>query len=101
MEEYARRKKNQSTLEEAIEGFLKASNLKVRMKQMDVIQAWGEVLGKAVENRTEKIFLRGKTLVVVMNSSVMRDELSQGKTQIIEMINAHVKEDRVKDIWFQ
>lgn len=101
MEEYERRRKNQSTLEEAIERFLKTTNLKSRMKQMDVVDAWGEVLGKAVANRTEKVYLRGKTLVVVMNSSVMRDELSQAKTQIIDMINAYIKEERINNIWFQ
>lgn len=101
MEEYEKRRKNQSTLEEAIERFLKATNLKAKMKQLDVVDAWSEVLGKAVANRTEKVFLRGKTLVVVMNSSVMRDELAHAKTQIITMINTHVKEERIKDIWFQ
>ena len=74
-----KRTSNQSTLGEVIDKLMKAYRLDGKLKEMDVIQAWGEMMGLAVANRTKNIQIRNKTLFLTMDSAVMRDELSYGK----------------------
>lgn len=93
--------KNQSSLGEAIDRLLKAYRLEGKMKKYDVYEAWRELLGEAVSKRTEKLVLQDKTLIVFMNSSVMRDELAQAETHIITMLNEKLGEQLVEKIWFK
>lgn len=93
--------KNESTIGEAIDRLLKAYRLEGKMKSYDVYEAWRNTLGEAVSKRTEKLVLKDKTLIVYMNSSVMRNELSQAETHIITMLNEKVGAKLVEKIWFK
>ena len=82
-----KRTANQSTVGEVIDKLMKAYRLDGKLKEMDVIEAWGDMMGIAVANRTKSIQIRNKTLFLTMDSAVMRDELSYGKSIIIQRIN--------------
>lgn len=79
---------------------MKAYRLDGKMKELDVIAAWPEMMGIAVANRTKSISVRNKTLYLTMDSSVMRDELSYGKTIIIERVNQQAGCELITDVWF-
>ncbi|MDX1652856.1 MAG: DUF721 domain-containing protein [Brumimicrobium sp.] len=83
-----------------IDKMLKAYGLDGKMKEMDVINSWEEMMGKAVANRTEKIFIQNKILHLQINSSVMRDELLFGKQVIIERVNQKAGFQLITDVWF-
>jgi hypothetical protein len=70
------------------------------MKELDVIAAWPEMMGIAVSNRTKSITIRNKTLYLTMDSSVMRDELSYGKSIIIARVNEKAGCELITDVWF-
>jgi len=70
------------------------------MKEMDVINAWPELMGIAVARRTKNIYIKGNTLHLEMDSSVMREELYNGKQIILERINQHAGKELITDIWF-
>lgn len=70
------------------------------MKELDVINAWPELMGPAVANRTKDIRIKNKTLYLTLDSSVMRDELANGKSIIIHRINEKVGFEIINDIWF-
>jgi hypothetical protein len=53
-----------------------------------------------VANRTKSISVRNKTLYITMDSSVMRDELSYGKSIIIERVNQQAGCELITDVWF-
>ena len=84
-----------------IDKLLKAYQLDGRMKEMDIISSWEEMMGKAVANRTERIYVRDKILHLKLNSSVMRDELMHGKKVIIERVNQTAGEEMINDVWFE
>ncbi len=92
--------KNQHMLGELVDKLMKAYRLDGKMKEMDVIAAWPEMMGIAVANRTKSIAVRNKTLYITMDSSVMRDELSYGKTIIIERVNQQAGCELITDVWF-
>lgn len=84
-----------------IDRMLKAYGLDGKMKEMDVINSWEEMMGKAVASRTEKIFIKNKVLHLKLNSSVMRDELLFGKQVIIDRVNQNAGFQMINDVWFQ
>lgn len=95
-----KRTANQSTVGELIDKLMKAYRLDGKLKEIDVIESWGEMMGIAVANRTKKIQIRNKTLFLTMDSAVMRDELSYGKTVIIERVNQKAGFEIINDVFF-
>ena len=95
-----KRTANQSTVGELIDKLMKAYRLDGKLKEMDVIESWGEMMGIAVAKRTKKIQIRNKTLFLTMDSAVMRDELSYGKTVIIERVNQKAGFEIINDVFF-
>ncbi len=96
-----KRSKNDEKVGEIIDKLFRAYGLSDKMKEMDIVNAWEEMMGKAVANRTEKIFVSNKVLHIKLNSSVMRDELSYGKQVIIERVNQQAGSEMITDVWFE
>ncbi|MEI8193443.1 MAG: DUF721 domain-containing protein [Flavobacteriia bacterium] len=99
IEEFKRTSDSQP-LAEIIDRLFKVYNLEGKMKEMDVINAWPELMGIAVARRTKNIYIKGNTLHLEMDSSVMREELYNGKQIILERINQHAGKELITDIWF-
>jgi len=99
MNEY-KRNSNEAPLKEVIDKLLKAYRLDGKMKELDVLEAWPEMMGVAVANRTTEIYIRNKTLIVRMDSAVMRDELRHGKQVIILRVNEKAGCELINDVWF-
>ena len=95
-----KRTSNEAPLKEVIDRWLKAYRLDGKMKELEVIKAWPEMMGTAVAHRTKEISIRNKTLYLKMDSSVMRDELSHGKQVIIQRINEAAEFEMINDVWF-
>lgn len=95
-----KRTSNEAPLKEVIDRWLKAYGLDGKMKELDVIAAWPEMMGTAVAHRTKEITIRNGTLYLKLESSVMRDELSHGKQVIIERINQKAGYPMIRDVWF-
>jgi len=95
-----KRTSNEAPLKDVLDRWLKAYGLDGKMKELDVINAWPDLMGIAVANRTEEIKIKNKKLFLKMGSSVMRDELLQGKTIIIQRVNEHAGFEMIDDVWF-
>lgn len=95
-----KRSSNETPLSEVIDKLLRAYRLDGKMKELDVIEAWPEMMGIAVANRTKEITIRNKVLYLAMDSSVMRDELAYGKQIIIQRINEKAGFEMITDVWF-
>ena len=95
-----KRTSNEAPLKEVIDRWLKAYKLDGKMKEIEVLNAWPELMGSAVAHRTKEISIRNKTLYLKMESSVMRDELAHGKSIIIQRVNEHAGFEIINDIWF-
>lgn len=95
-----KRTSNEAPLKEVIDRWLKAYGLDGKMKEMDVIAAWPEMMGVAVANRTKEIKIRNKKLILTIDSSVMRDELAHGKEIIIQRVNEQAGFEIIDDVWF-
>mgnify|MGYP001226259171 CR=1 FL=1 len=68
------------------------------MDKVEVRDAWKNLMGNGVNNYTTAIELRGDTLYVALSSSVLREELSLGKSKIITMLNEELGRALVKKL---
>lgn len=91
---------NQSTLGDVIDKLMKAYGLDGRMKEMEIINKWEDMMGRAVSARTKNIFIKNQVLHLTLDSSVMRDELMQGKSIIIQRVNETAGCVMIRDVWF-
>ncbi|MGV3632524.1 MAG: DUF721 domain-containing protein [Bacteroidota bacterium] len=99
MDEY-KRSSNGTSLGDAIGQILKAYRLDGKMKEIDVLSKWEELMGRAVSLRTKNIRIQNKILYLQIDSSVMRDELLNGKSIIIQRVNAEAGFEMITDVWF-
>jgi len=67
IEEFKRSSDNQP-LKEVMERLFKVYNLESKLKEIDVISAWPELMGPAVAHRTKNIYLKGQILHVTIDS---------------------------------
>jgi hypothetical protein len=92
------KEKNIHSLSEALNAFIKENKLQKGIDKVMVRKAWEKIMDNGVNNYTTAIELRNETLYVSLSSSVLREELSHGKSKIIDMINEELNKDLVKNI---
>jgi hypothetical protein len=94
----AKRLSNQSAVGDVLKQIIQANKLQPGMDQIDVKEAWQNLMGNGVNSYTKNVALRGSTLYVELSSSVLREELSHGKSKIIAMINEELQREVIKDV---
>nr|WP_314867122.1 DUF721 domain-containing protein [uncultured Flavobacterium sp.] len=94
----AKRLSNQSTVGDVLKQIIQVNKLQPGMDQIDVKEAWQNLMGNGVNSYTKNVALRGSTLYVELSSSVLREELSHGKSKIIAMINEELQREVIKDV---
>ncbi|MDA8728753.1 MAG: DUF721 domain-containing protein [Flavicella sp.] len=79
---------------------LKENNLSKGMKKISIQENWASLMGNGVVSYTQEVTLKGTTLYVKLNSSVLREELSYGKEKIRAMMNEALGKEEIKKIMF-
>lgn len=94
----ARQDNENTSMKNALSAFIQKNKLEKGMDKVDAREAWVRLMGNGVNNYTTEIELRFDTLYVSLSSSVLREELSLGKSKIIRMINEEIGKELVKKI---
>jgi hypothetical protein len=94
----AKRLSNESSIGDVLKQIIHANKLQPGMDQIDVKEAWKNLMGNGVNSYTRNVVLKGSSLYVELTSAVLREELSHGKSKIIAMINEDLGRVVVKDV---
>ena len=94
----AKRLNNQSTIGAVLQQIIQVNKLGAGMDQIDVKEAWRQLMGNGVNTYTKNVVLKGSTLYVELGSAVLREELSHGKSKIVKMINEELGREVVTDV---
>lgn len=94
----AKRYKDNMSLSDALQGFIKENNLNKGLEKIDAKDAWYAVMGKSIEAYTTDVELKNNTLIVRLSCAPLRQELSYGKSKIITNINEFLRREVVKDL---
>ena len=94
----AKRQNEFHSIQELMDEVIKENKLTKGMRQIAVKEAWEKIMGNGVVSYTNNIELQGKTLIVKLKSSVLREELSYGKEKIIKMMNVELSEKLISKV---
>ena len=94
----AKRLNNQSTVGDVLKQIIQVNKLQPGMDQIDVREAWKNLMGNGVNYYTKNVVLKGSTLYVELSSAVLREELTHGKSKIVTMINDELKREVVREV---
>jgi len=94
----AKRKSEHLNMGEALNQFIKENRLEKGIEKVEARQAWAKLMGNGVNNYTTAVEFRSSTLYVSLSSSVLREELSMGKTKIIAMLNEELGKDLIRKL---
>ena len=94
----AKRQNEFHSIEELMNDVFKENNLRRGLQKISVKEAWNLLMGKGVVSYTNSVEIKGKTLIVKLKSSVLREELSFGKDKIIKMMNQELGENLISKI---
>lgn len=94
----AKRKNDHLNMGEAMQEFIKENRLQKGMDKVEAREAWAKLMGNGVNNYTTAIELKNRTLYVSLSSSVLREELSMGRSKIVAMLNEELGKDLVRKL---
>ncbi len=83
----AKRNKEVFSMKDIMSQVLKENKLIKGIQQLTAYETWIDMMGPGVASYTESVTIQGKTLIVKLSSSALREELSYGKSNIIKMMN--------------
>lgn len=86
------------TIAEAMKDYLKEMNLEGKLREINLIETWEEMVGKAIASRTSKIWIRDGVLYVHLNSSVVRNELLMLREALRVKLNERAGSEVIKEI---
>ena len=84
------RRSDDITIKQAVEKLLDVYRLRKRYDETSIITAWPDLIGKAIANRTQQIYIKDKKLFVRVESAVIKNELAMMRRQIIGRVNEYV-----------
>ena len=94
----AKRHSSYLVLNEALKEFIQEHKLQKGMDKVDARKAWEKLMGNGVNRYTTAVELRNEVLYVSLSSSVLREELSLGKTKIIAILNEALGQNLIKKL---
>jgi len=86
------------SLAEAMKDYIKEMNLEGKLVEVNLINSWDEIVGKAISSRTAKVYIRDQVLYVHLNSSAAKNELLMLKEALKEKLNERAGRAVIKDI---
>ena len=92
------RKKNTQKIDDVIKEYLKALKIDDKLKEVNLIKSWDEVVGKTIARSTKDIFIKDRKLFVKLNSSVIRNELFMLRDGLKKALNDRAGEELIDEI---
>ena len=86
------------SMSDVLKDFKSQNKLSKGFLKVDVDTAWKELMGPGVMTYTTAIKLSGDKLFIDLSSSVLRQELSYGRSKIIANLNEHLGKEVIKSL---
>ena len=92
------RKHNNYKIGDVIRKLMKNPKLANKLEKLDALEAWEEIIGKQICNYVKDQRINKRILYVKLKSSVIRNELSYKKSELITEINQKIGKKLIIDI---
>lgn len=95
------RRSNTQSLSEVLKEYIKQNHIDRKLKEIDVVQGWEDLLGKTIAHYTRNIYIYNHNLYVEISSSVVKNELFMMREEICRRINENAGQNVVSKIIFK
>ncbi len=95
------RRSNTQSLSEVLRDYVKGTSIEKKLKEVDVVQSWEELLGQTIAHYTKNVSLKSNILYVEITSSVVKNELFMMREEIRRKLNEKAGEELVVKIIFK
>lgn len=95
------RRSNTQSLSEVLRDYVKGTSIEKKLKEVDIVQSWEEMLGKTIAHYTKNVTLKSKILFVEITSSVVKNELFMMREEIRRKLNEKAGEEMIDKIIFK
>jgi predicted nucleic acid-binding Zn ribbon protein len=86
------------SLAEAMKDYIREMKLEDKLREVELINAWEETVGRAIASRTTRVYIKEGTLYVHLKSSVVRNELIMVRETLKKRLNEKAGAEVVRDI---
>lgn len=95
------KKSNTLSLGDALRMYVREMKLERKLKEVDIVGSWEELLGKTIARYTQNIFISKGVLYVEISSSVVKNELLMMREEIRAKLNEQAGEKLITKIVFK
>ena len=95
------RRSNTQQLSEVLREYIRVMRFARKLKEVDVVQSWQELLGKTISRYTRNIYFSKGILFVEISSPVVKNELIMIREEIRSRLNKQAGEEIVTKIVFK
>ncbi len=67
------RRSNTQSLSEVLREYIEQNRIESKLKEVDVVEGWENLLGKTIAHYTRNIYIRNKILYVEISSAVVKN----------------------------
>lgn len=94
------RRSNTQKLSDVILNYIDEMNIDRKLREVDVIHAWEEIVGAMITRYTGRIYIARSILHVQIKSPVVKSELIMMREEIKKRLNEKAGREIVKEIRF-
>lgn len=81
------RRSNTQSLSDVLKEFIETNKIDRKLKEIDIVEGWENLLGKTIAHYTRNIYIRNRILYVDISSAVVKNELFLMRDEICRRIN--------------
>lgn len=97
---FFKRTSDTTPIKVAIDNMLQNFRIKDKLEAYELKSSWKDMMGVAIARRTEKMYIKNNVLYVKLSSAPLRQELTQGREKVLEIIRKRFGNKLVKEVLF-
>ena len=95
------KKHNDQKIDDALKDMIDSFRLKPKLHQTKLQSLWAELMGPTIQSYTRNIRLRKSKLYITIESAPLRQELSFAKEKIKSLLNEHLGEEAIEEVFIR
>ena len=88
---------NSLSLSDALVAFLRESGLEKSVLEVQIEEAWPQVMGDVVTRLTRSVEVKDGMLIVKVNSAALKTQLFENRFELVRKLNEHVGAQVIHD----
>lgn len=92
------KRSNTQNIREVVDQILDQLQIKQKLKEVEAISAWKEMMGKTVARHLKEVVIHRRVMFVKLTSSIVRAELNMMRSAMVKAVNDKVGASVIDDM---